>query len=205
MIAVIDYGLGNVWSVMSALEYIGAKPLLTGDPEKIVKSEYLILPGVGSFRKGMLALHNKGIAAAIIEAVKTRGAKILGICLGMQMLGAHGTEDGETDGLGLVPNNVDKFSAKELGSENKIPHVGFNSVRFSEKAGIFQGLPDDADFYFTHSYRMLPLDLKGRIGICTYGVDFLAAFEVDNLCGTQFHPEKSQNNGLILIKNFLTK
>lgn len=202
-VAVIDYGMGNVWSVLSAVQYLGANPVLTGEPEQLVNFEYLILPGVGSFRRGMLALQERGIDKAIVEAVRNHGAKILGICLGMQLLGAHGTEDGETDGLGLIPNRVDRFTKEELGAGDKVPHVGFDSVRFSEKAGLFRELPDGADFYFTHSYRMLPEGLSGRTGLCRYGIDFLAAFEVDNVCGTQFHPEKSQANGLILLRNFL--
>ncbi len=203
MVCVIDYGMGNVWSVLSALKYLGVEAELTNDPDKIITADCLVLPGVGSFRKGMLALKKNGIDKAISESVQIRGNKILGICLGMQLLGLHGTEDGNTKGLGLIPNLVDKFAREELNTGEKIPHVGFNTVQFIEKKGLFKNLPDNADFYFTHSYRMLPGESTGRIGVCTYGIDFLAAFEVENICGTQFHPEKSQTNGLILLNNFL--
>ena len=203
MIAVVDYGMGNVYSVLSALRYLGAAPVLTGDVRQIVDSEHIILPGVGSFRKGMEEIQRRGLDEAIHEAVYKRGAKILGICLGMQLLGGRGEEDGDTAGLDLIPNRVSPFSAEELDEGMKVPHVGFDVVRAGEQAGLFADLPDQAVFYFTHSYRMLADGLDGRLGICSYGIDFLAAFEVGNVCGTQFHPEKSQTNGLILFKNFL--
>jgi glutamine amidotransferase len=202
-VVVIDYGMGNVWSVISALKYLGAEPELVSDAEIISKSSLLVLPGVGSFKKGMEALKFRGLDEAIINAVKIKGSKILGICLGMQLMGSIGTEGGETQGLGLLPNQVERFTAQELG-ENKTPHVGFNPVRLNEREGLFQELPLESDFYFTHSYRMLPGEIEGRFATCFYGIDFLAAFEVNNICGTQFHPEKSQTNGLILLRNFLT-
>ena len=120
----------------------------------------------------------------------------------MQLFGSQGTEDGETIGLGLINNKVDLFAPDELKSE-KIPHVGFNTVHFNQKTRLFKDLPDQADFYFVHSYRMLIEQFMCNYGICNYGVEFLAAFELDNVCGTQFNPEKSQTNGLILLKNFL--
>lgn len=202
IIIVVDYGMGNIWSVLSALRYLGSNPIVSNDPDEVSRADALVLPGVGSFRKAMNTLRATGLDQAILEAVKTRGRKILGICLGMQLLGSHGTEDGDTAGLGLIPNRVDRFTFRELG-KNKIPHIGFNTVRSTQRDGLFRGLPEFADFYFVHSYRMLHEGLKGEAATCTYGIDFLAAFEVDNIHGTQFHPEKSQTNGLILLKNFL--
>lgn len=199
-VTVIDYGMGNIWSVTNALRYLQVDPVVSGDPEFVAKSSALVLPGVGSFRKAMMALREKGLDEAILNAVKQRGSRLLGICLGMQLLGSHGTEDGDTPGLGLIPNRVDKFPAGEVG---KVPHIGFNSVHLSSSSGIFKGLSSTSDFYFVHSYRMLPEGLNGQIATCNYGTDFLAAFQQDNVCGTQFHPEKSQTNGLIMLKNFL--
>lgn len=193
--------MGNLWSVRSALHYLGRDALVTRDPELVRAADTLILPGVGSFRKAMTTLRASGLDEAILDSVKNREAKILGICLGMQLLGSKGTEDGETTGLGLMPVAIARFGGSELGT-NKIPHIGFNSVRFSEREGLFKGLPEEADFYFVHSYRMLPGAFGGRTAICTYGMDFLAGFEIGNVCGVQFHPEKSQTNGLILLKNF---
>lgn len=199
---IVDYGMGNIWSVLGALRYLGNDAEVSYDPILVSKADCLILPGVGSFRKAMQVLLKSGLETAILEAVKSRGCKILGICLGMQLLGSHGTEDGETPGLGLIPNRVERFTSKETGNK-KIPHIGFNTTLFSERRGLFRDLPNTADFYYVHSYRMLPDDLKGRIATCNYGVEFLSAFQVGHICGTQFHPEKSQTNGLILLKNFL--
>lgn len=203
-ITVIDYGMGNIWSVLSALRYLGCNPIVSSDPSQIVQAESLLLPGVGSFRKAMATLRQTGLDLAIVEAVQTKGSKILGICLGMQLMGIRGSEDGETSGLGLIPNSVDKFTSQEIGS-NKIPHIGFNLVHSKPDAHLFRGLPDAADFYFVHSYRMLPEKLSGKMATCMYGKEFLAAYEQDNIFATQFHPEKSQANGLMLLKNFLAE
>ena len=126
-VTVIDYGVGNIWSVMSALKYLGADTELTSEPEKISKASILVLPGVGSFKRGMEALKGRGIDESIIDAVTSKEAKILGICLGMQLMMAYSTEDGGAKGLGLLPNKIERFSIKNL-NEKKIPHVGFNSI-----------------------------------------------------------------------------
>ena len=201
-VAVIDYGMGNVWSVISALKYLGATVELVRDPKVLARAEVMILPGVGSFRKGMENLKESGMDEAIRLAVTANNARVLGICLGMQLLGSQSTEGGKTAGLGLIANRVESFTAYELGL-NKIPHVGFNLVYFNEQKGLFEDLPEPSDFYFTHSYRMLVDNIEGRYATCSYGIEFLAAFEIGNICGAQFHPEKSQTNGLILLRNFL--
>ena len=201
-VTIIDYGMGNIFSVVSAFKYLGAEVEIVSDPEEILKSSILVLPGVGSFRNAMEFLRERNIDEAIIDAVTNKGVKILGICLGMQLLGSHSKEDGETDGLGLLPNQVERFTSKEVYGR-KIPHVGFNSLHISEKQSLFKDLPHLADFYFVHSYRMLIEDIQDRYATCKYGVEFLAAYEIGNICGTQFHPEKSQTNGLIMLKNFL--
>jgi len=203
-ITVIDYGMGNLWSVLSALRYLGYSPNVSGNPDEIMNADTLVLPGVGSFRNAMIAIKKKELDQAIVEAVKIKGNKILGICLGMQLMGANSSEDGDTVGLGLVPCMVDKFTSQEIGS-NKIPHIGFDLVHSQPEARLFKGLQQAADFYFVHSYRMLPAGLSGKPAICNYGVEFLAAYEQDNIFATQFHPEKSQTNGLMLLKNFLAQ
>ncbi|MDP3651337.1 MAG: imidazole glycerol phosphate synthase subunit HisH [Rhodoferax sp.] len=202
-ITVIDYGMGNIWSVLSALRYLGCTPVVSNDPDEIVRAESLLLPGVGSFRKAMYSLRESSIDQAILEAVHVKGSKILGICLGMQLMGSQGHEDGETPGLGLIPNSIDLFTPYEIGP-NKIPHIGFDLVNSRPDSILFQGLPNAADFYFVHSYRMLPHGLKGKAATCFYGTEFLAAYELDNIFATQFHPEKSQTNGLMLLENFLS-
>ena len=201
-VSLIDYGTGNLLSVVSAIEYLGAKVELISDPQRIAESSVLILPGVGSFKKGMEAIKGRGFDKAILHAVKGNNANILGICMGMQLMGSYGTEDGGAEGLGLIPNRVERFNKEEIDG-NKVPHVGFNTVNFSERKGLFEGLSKSSDFYFTHSYRMLVDDISGRYATCQYGKDFLAAFQVNNIYGTQFHPEKSQTNGLLLLRNFL--
>jgi glutamine amidotransferase len=201
-VTVIDYGMGNLWSVISSLHYLGCNPIVSGDPHQIATADSLILPGVGSFRKAMMALQDKFLDQAIIETIQTKGTKILGICLGMQLMGTSSSEDGATTGLGLINSVVEKFTPQEIGS-NKIPHIGFDLVHSQSDSHLFKGLPQSADFYFVHSYRMLAADLVGKPATCHYGVEFLASYEQDNIFATQFHPEKSQTNGLILLKNFL--
>ena len=204
-VSIVDYGMGNIWSIVSALKYLGVVDVrLISNPDDIMQSDFLILPGVGSFRKGMESLINSGIDKAIIDFSTKKKGNILGICLGMHLMGSYGAEDGGTKGLGLLPNKVELFTPENLNG-NKLPHVGFNSTYISEDSGIFNNLDSESDFYYTHSYRMLADDIQGRYAICKYGIEFLAAFEMDNICGTQFHPEKSQKNGLILLNNFVNK
>jgi glutamine amidotransferase len=203
-VTVIDYGMGNLWSVLSALRYLGCNPNVTCNPEEVFSAHSILLPGVGSFRKAMNALQHRGLDQAIIEAVKTKQTKILGICLGMQLMGTRSSEDGETAGLGIIPAEADKFLSEEIG-RNKIPHVGFDKVNSQSDSILFQGLDLASDFYFVHSYRILSNGLSGKSATCNYGVEFLAAYEHENIFATQFHPEKSQTNGLILLKNFLAR
>jgi len=201
-VTIIDYGMGNIWSVVSALKYLNCNIEVTSDPEVIVAADALLLPGVGSFRKAMVSLRSSFLDEAIIDFVQKRGGKILGICLGMQLLGSESSEDGKTAGLNLIHSPVAEFSVKEVGVK-KVPHIGFDQVSSNTDAKLFHGLPENPDFYFVHSFRMKPIDLQGNLSTCNYGTEFLAAYENDNVFATQFHPEKSQTNGLILLKNFL--
>jgi glutamine amidotransferase len=136
-----------------------------------------------------------------IRELVARGDRLLGICLGMQLLGASSSEDGETAGLGIIPNRVDHFDER-LGV--KVPHVGFNTITPTSRTGLFYDLPDSPDFYFVHSYRLTVDDLTHPHATCEYGETFLAAFDAGNVQGAQFHPEKSQSNGLQLLRNFVT-
>jgi len=201
-VTLIDYGMGNIWSVISALKYLDCNVIVSSDPGVIKEAETLVLPGVGSFRKAMESLRYLNLDQAIIESVQRDENKILGICLGMQLLGSKSSEDGETVGLNLIHTPVEEFSMNDVGT-NKIPHIGFDQVSCQPESKLFQGLPANPDFYFVHSYRMLPSGLNGKSATCRYGTDFLAAYENDNIFATQFHPEKSQTNGLMLLKNFL--
>lgn len=203
-VTIIDYGMGNIWSVKNAINYLGYTSLICSDPHEIIHANSLILPGVGSFRRAVNSIKARGLGEAIIESVQVRGVNILGICLGMQLLGLSSSEDGDAYGLGLIPSQVDKFNmGRQIGL--KIPHVGFDTVYSSKDSKLFNGLGDGSDFYFVHSYRMLPENLNGKIATCNYGVEFLAAYERENIFATQFHPEKSQTNGLIVLHNFLAQ
>lgn len=201
-VTIVDYGMGNLWSVAHALRFLGAKSRVSKNPAEIHTAERLILPGVGSYFRAMHRLRATGLADALLEAVTARKSKILGICLGMQLMAERGSEDGASVGLGLIPGNVDPFSAAELG-EQKTPHIGFNTVFASSKSVLLGNLSPKADFYFAHSYRMLPAEGAVSVGLCRHGIDFLASYERENIFAVQFHPEKSQTNGLQVLENFL--
>jgi glutamine amidotransferase len=200
-VTIVDYGMGNLWSVQSALSYLGANAEITDQPTAIANAECLILPGVGSFNKAMGRLNSSGLSHAILEAVLVRKRKILGICLGMQLMAEHGTEDGDCAGLGLISGVVERFSESDL-KDNKLPHIGFNWVTFDSGSPLISGLGSGADFYFVHSYRLASGNASAS-AVCRYGDDFTAAVERGNIYATQFHPEKSQTNGLKLLNNFL--
>ena len=201
-VIIVDYGMGNLWSVSSALNFLGADPIISSNPTEITKADAVLLPGVGSFRLAMQALADKNLDEAIKETVQIKQRKILGICLGFQMLAESSTEDGMTAGLGCIPTPVESFSVQEL-EGGKLPHIGFNRVRLPNSSSLFDGFKAAEDFYFVHSYRLLAQALPGNKAICSYGIDFLAAYEHENVFGAQFHPEKSQTNGLRLLANFL--
>ena len=199
-IIIVNYGMGNIYSVQSALNFLGFESDYSDDPEKILNADKIILPGVGSFRNAMQNIISKGLVEPINEAVQIKRKPILGICLGMQLLGISSTEDGFTNGLGLFDGIVERFSDKY---ELKIPHIGYNEITPPTNSILFNKLDERSDFYFVHSYRMMTQITQG-ITTCNYGEKFIAAFEQKNVFGTQFHPEKSQTNGLILLKNFLS-
>ena len=200
-ITIIDYGMGNIWSVSSAFEYLGCKVRVSSDKQVIRDGEALVLPGVGSFKLAMEKLCELELDEVIKNSVNVDGVKILGICLGMQLLGKLGTENGISRGLDLLPLEIGEFKSENLGI--KIPHIGFNQVLSNEDSILFNGLPRNSDFYFVHSFRMLPQLSVGKSATTFYGEKFLAAYEHRNVFGTQFHPEKSQTNGLTLLQNFI--
>ena len=201
-VLIVDYGMGNLWSVASAIKFLGKTPVVTSDLSVISTSETLILPGVGSFRRAMDTIRKQSIDKAIFDSLENPNTKLLGICLGMQLLGASSTEDGLTAGLGLVQNEVVRLSKSET-SPIKIPHVGFNKVQMPNDSKLFEQIPIDASFYFVHSYAMQILHDISIYTTTTYGHQFVAAIESGQVFGTQFHPEKSQKNGLKVLENFL--
>ena len=200
LITIIDYGMSNLGSVQNAFSYLGANTIISNNPAEVAKADVLLLPGVGSFQVAMLALETSGLGDAICEAVINKKRKILGICLGMQLLGVSSTEGGNTVGLGVIPASIDRIPK----TKHKVPHIGFNAVKAGKNSKLMRDLQEYPDFYFVHSYRMLDEGLSGCVSYCDYGGPFVAAYEQDNIFMTQFHPEKSQTNGLTLLKNFLS-
>lgn len=201
-VVIIDYGMGNLWSVASAVRFLGFTPVVTSDISIISSAESLILPGVGSFRRAMHEIKSASIDQAIFKSLENPKTKLLGICLGMQLLGVSSTEDGLTEGLGLVKNTVTKL----IGSNEvsiKIPHVGFNRVQMPKESKLFDQISIVASFYFVHSYAMQILDDSSKYATTTYGHEFVAAIESGQIFGTQFHPEKSQKSGLKVLEGFL--
>ncbi len=200
-IAIVDYGMGNIKSLTSTLNFLGVdEVLVTNNFDELKSAKKIILPGVGSFAKAMSKINEYKIDKILYELAAINKKPLLGICLGMQLLCNSSTEDGFNKGLGFINADVTKFEEQNI----KIPHVGFNQVNSNANSILFKEINNNADFYFTHSYKV---NSKENINqsICSYGQNFIASFEVENIYATQFHPELSQNNGLQLLKNFLNE
>lgn len=199
-VGIINYGMGNVKSVLNAVKILGFNGMLINAPSEISKCGKIILPGVGAFQEGMRKLNSAGWTVEIQRAVREKGMSLLGICLGMQLLAETGTEHGLCSGLGLVGGCVEKLDVAGL----PLPHIGWNTVRFSLNNRLYLGLGQEQDYYFVHSYVLVPVDQSIVSGICNYQKNFVASIEQNNIFGTQYHPEKSQKAGLTVLKNFLT-
>ena len=200
-VAVIDYGAGNIRSVISAFEYLGVDSEVISTADQISRASALVLPGVGAFSAAMKKLNQDDKASAIRNAVLHSGKPFLGICLGMQLIFEAGFEDGETAGLNILKGSVREFRSLPKPPQ-KVPHIGFNSVIHESGSLLFENIEQNAQFYFLHSYFVGELQEDIMSATCHYGGPFLAALEKDNIFGTQFHPEKSQTNGLRLLANF---
>lgn len=200
-VSIVNYGMGNIHSIQNALNFIGTDCCVIDSPEEIKKSQKLILPGVGSFRMAMENIQQKGLHEALNDAVMVKKIPILGICLGLQLLMEESEEDGITQGFAWLQGQVRRFS---LGTENlKIPHMGYNSAFFTEKsASLYKGLEAKADFYFAHSYVVICKNPEFVSSWTIYGERFASSVQHENIFGVQFHPEKSQSNGLTVLKNF---
>lgn len=202
MIAVIDYGLGNLGSIVNMYRVLGEKAVITDDEKVIDKADKLILPGVGSFDAGMCKLKENGLADVIrIQAEKQK--PILGICLGMQLLGRK-SEEGTQEGLGLIPFDCVKFKL-QTESNYKIPHMGWDIVGFTQKHPLLDGLKGTQRYYFVHSYHAVCDEKQNVLMKCNYSYEFAAAVVKENVVGVQFHPEKSHDFGMALLKNFAEK
>jgi glutamine amidotransferase len=203
MIGIIDYGLGNLRSVAGAVERLGREPVITSDAGRLAEADKLILPGVGAFGDGMRNLRSLGLVEPLGEMVLGGRKPLLGICLGSQLLCLQSEEFGIHQGLGWIDARVRLLTPE--GADLRIPHVGWNDlVRTAQKSILFDGIPEDALFYFVHSYHIVAPEAI-VVARCEYGTPFVAAFESGNVYATQFHPEKSQQHGLTLLGNFLEK
>jgi glutamine amidotransferase len=198
MICIVDYGMGNLRSVQKAFEKVGAEARIVSEPEEIRAAEKLVLPGVGAFADAIDVLRRRSLDQPIVESIEA-GKPFLGICLGLQLLFEIGHEDGRHEGLGVLAGEVKRF---ELPPEYKVPHMGWNQVRIRSNSPVLAGIPDNAYFYFVHSYYVAPSDPSLVALEADYGGPFCAAVARDNLFATQFHPEKSQADGLRLLANF---
>lgn len=200
MLAVIDYGAGNLRSVLHALNHLGAADIrLVHSPDDLQGASKIILPGVGAFGAGMQKLEEQGLIEPLIEALGS-GIPYLGICLGMQFLFECSDEMGDHRGLGILAGRVTRF-ADQPGY--KVPHMGWNRVRPLRESSLLANLPDERYAYFVHSYYCVPERDSDALAVVDYGIPFTAAVQRDNIYGVQFHPEKSQRTGLQILKNFL--
>ncbi|MGV3485721.1 MAG: imidazole glycerol phosphate synthase subunit HisH [Planctomycetaceae bacterium] len=204
MITIIDYQMGNLRSVQKACESVGVTAKISSDPDEIANSEKLILPGVGGFGDAISELRRRDLISPIRDFAAS-GRPFLGICLGLQLLFETGYENGTHRGIGLFEGDVVRFDWKSLGLEScdlKIPHMGWNQVHKVSSPPILREIEDMAHFYFVHSYYVRPADPSLVALQCNYGTDFCAMVWKDNVYATQFHPEKSQTNGMKLLAGF---
>ena len=196
MVAIIDYGLGNLISVKKALNFLEIPNLITFDKREIINSTSIILPGVGSFQQGMRNLRERGLIDILTNEVMVKKKKFLGICLGMQLIFETGTEPNFSNGLGWLKGKVEKIKTKDL----ELPHLGWNNIKNSNSSNYEDTI--ESNFYFIHSYHVLPRNVSDIESYVFYGKDLISSIKKDNIFATQFHPEKSQKAGLNLLSKY---
>ena len=196
MIALIDYGMGNLGSVHKALQRVGCEPLITSDPDQVARASAVVLPGVGAFDDCMRNLIDRGLDVAVKDAIAA-GKPFLGICLGLQMLFDSSEEGGEVPGMGIIPGKVVRFT-----HSLKIPQIGWNQINIKAPAPHLAGVAEGSWVYFVHSYYVVPDDPSIVCTTTDYGYEFCSAIWKDNVFATQYHPEKSQATGLKILENF---
>ncbi len=207
-VGVVDYGVGNLGSMARTLEEVGAQPMLITRPPDLSAADCLILPGVGNFSDCVRLLQAGGWISALRDEVLGNQRRLLGVCVGMQLLAHSSTEgmDGDvpTPGLSLIPGHVEHL--RGLGCTHRVPHVGWNSInRTIDDDSLLQGIPDQTDFYFVHSYAFVPSSPEYVLAMVDYGVQVTAIVRKGNVWGTQFHPEKSSRAGFRLLRNFISE
>jgi len=201
MVGIVNYGMGNVFSVSKAVEHVGSKVKICNNPKDLDSVEKIILPGVGAFKDCIKTLQNLGFTDALNERVLIKGIPIYGICLGMQVMAKKSYEFGEHDGFGWIDGTVIPVKPKD--KNLKIPHVGWNTVSFKKQSPLFDKFNSNPEMYFVHSYQVDLKDEKYIDAHCWYESKITAAIRKNNIFGSQFHPEKSQDLGLNVFKNFI--
>lgn len=202
MIVIIDYGIGNLRSIQSKFERFKINALISSNIEDIKNAEKLILPGVGSFLNGMNNLRDYGLLDILNQKVLEDKTPILGICLGMQLM-TKGSEEGNAEGLGWFDAETVKFRFDGANANLKIPHMGWNEVKFSKESKLCEGIETNLDFYFVHSYHVKCNVDSDNLAMTDYGYEFTSMIQKDNIYGAQFHPEKSHKHGVTIFKNFV--
>ncbi|WP_456323394.1 imidazole glycerol phosphate synthase subunit HisH [Hydrogenimonas sp.] len=201
MVAIIDYNMGNLASVRNAMEKIGHRSKVVSDPDELMRYPRALLPGVGAFADAMSHLKENGMDEAV-KLFAASGKPMLGICLGMQLLFSKSLEFGEHEGLDLVPGEVVPFDPVLFQAPHKVPHMGWNEMFVQKESPLFDRMPKDFYLYFVHSYHAVTPD-RYAIGKTWYGYEFVSAVQRENIFGIQPHPEKSHDNGLKILKNFV--
>jgi glutamine amidotransferase len=203
MIAIVDYGRGNLWSVQNGFARVGVPVQVSADPEVIARADGVVFPGVGAFRDCMHNLQARGLEPVLRDVIGA-GRPLLAICVGMQVLLTDSEEFGLSPGLGIIEGHVRRFPEAHAARTPrlKVPHMGWNQLRIRRSCPLLEGIPDGAFTYFVHSYYAMPATPDVVVASTEYGLDFAAVLWRDNLYATQFHPEKSQTYGLRLLRNF---
>jgi len=202
MLVIVDYGLGNLRSILNKLKRLEIDAVLSSDRDQIRKADKLILPGVGFFAAGMNNLYEYDLVEVLEQKVLKEETPILGICLGMQLFAGF-SEEGNCKGLGWIEGEITKFDFEGYSPKPKVPHVGWNTIKIKKESILLDGLEEDSRFYFTHSYFFNCFDQQDNYAETSYGVDFTSIVVKKNIYGTQFHPEKSHGYGIKIIQNFV--
>lgn len=202
MIAIVDYGMGNLRSVLQKFKRLNVEATITSNVRDIARAKQIILPGVGHFATGMKNLKAYGLIDILNKKVLEEKTPILGICLGVQLFTKY-SEEGNVNGLGWIDAKTIKFDLN--GSRLKVPHIGWNSITIKKNSHVFENVNQNELFYFVHSYHLVCNNVYDILAVTNYGIEFTSAVEKDNIYGTQFHPEKSHDFGTLILKNFVEK
>ena len=201
MTGIVDYGMGNLLSVYNAFDYLGANVTICKKPDDLISVDRIVIPGVGAFKDCISKINSMGFADALYDEVIRKAKPTMGICLGMQIMGTRSFEGGEYKGLGWFDADIVKLTPSD--STLRVPNIGWNTVKYNKEVNLFEGLPDEPDFYLVHSYYVKANDPQDIVATYDYTYEVTASILKDNIFATQFHPEKSQDYGLRILENFI--